>query len=126
MVTSAVNVAKTFGISEWVIGATVVAAGTSAPEFATSLVAAMRKRYGISVGNLIGSDIFNMFGVLGLAAILRDLPVDVGARMNLLIMVMMVALVLVFMRTRWVISRKEGITLVLIGVARWVYSFTVN
>ena len=126
MVTSAVNVAKAFGISEWVIGATVVAAGTSAPEFATSLVAAMRKRYGISVGNLIGSDIFNMFGVLGLAAILRDLPVDVGARMNLLIMVMMVALVLVFMRTRWVISRKEGITLVLIGVARWVYSFTVN
>lgn len=126
MVTSAVNVAKAFGISEWVIGATVVAAGTSAPEFATSLVAALRKRYGISVGNLIGSDIFNLFGVLGLAAILRDLPVDVGARMNLVILVMMVTLVLLFMRTRWVISRKEGITLVLIGLARWVYSFMVN
>lgn len=126
MVTSAVNVAKAFGISEWVIGATVVAAGTSAPEFATSLVAALRKQYGISVGNLIGSDIFNMFGVLGLAAILRDLPVNVGARMNLVILVMMVALVLVFMRTRWVISRKEGIILVLIGLSRWVYSFMVN
>ncbi|MFQ5710018.1 MAG: sodium:calcium antiporter [bacterium] len=126
MVTSAVNVAKAFGISEWVIGATVVAAGTSAPEFATSLVAAMRKRYGISVGNLIGSDIFNMFGVLGLAAFLRDLPVDVGARLNLLVLTMMVALVLVFMRTGWVISRKEGSVLILIGLARWAYSFMVT
>ena len=125
MVNSAVNLAKAFGISEWVIGATVVA-GTSAPEFATSLVAALRKRYGISVGNLIGSDIFNLFGVLGLAAILRDLPVDVGARMNLVILVMMVGLVLVFMRTGWVISRKEGIILVLIGLARWAYSFLVK
>ncbi|MFQ5771771.1 MAG: sodium:calcium antiporter [bacterium] len=126
MVTSAVDLAKAFGISEWVIGATVVAAGTSAPEFATSLVAALRKRYGISVGNLIGSDIFNMFGVLGLAAILRDLPVDVGARMNLVILVMMVAMVLVFMRTQWIISRKEGSILVMIGLARWAYSFVVK
>ncbi|MCH7681303.1 calcium/sodium antiporter [candidate division KSB1 bacterium] len=126
MVNAAVHLAEIFGISEWVIGATVVAAGTSAPEFATSLMAALRKRYGISVGNLIGSDIFNLFGVLGLAAILRDLPVDVGARMNLVILVMMVGLVLVFMRTGWVISRKEGIILVLIGLARWAYSFLVK
>jgi cation:H+ antiporter len=126
MVTSAIDLAKAFGISEWVIGATVVAAGTSAPEFATSLVAALRKRYGISVGNLIGSDIFNLFGVLGLAAILRDLPVDVGARTNLVVLAMMVALVLVFMRTQWVISSKEGSILVMIGLARWAYSFLVK
>jgi cation:H+ antiporter len=126
MVTSAVRLAKSLGISEWVIGATVVAAGTSAPEFATSLVAALRRRYGISVGNLIGSDIFNLFGVLGLAAILRDLPVHVSARFNLVILAMMVALVLVFMRSGWVISRKEGIILVIIGLARWAYSFLVN
>ncbi|MFQ5638712.1 MAG: sodium:calcium antiporter, partial [bacterium] len=126
MVDSAVSLAKTFGISEWVIGATVVAAGTSAPEFATSLVAALRKRYGISVGNLIGSDIFNLFGVLGLAAILRDLPVDVSVRMNLVILAMMVALVLVFMRTQWVVSRKEGSILVMIGLTRWAYSFLVK
>ncbi|MFQ5653044.1 MAG: calcium/sodium antiporter [bacterium] len=126
MVSSAVDLARAFDISEWVIGATIVAAGTSAPEFATSLVAALRKRYGISVGNLIGSDIFNLFGVLGLAAILRNLPVDPGARMNLVILVMMVGLVLVFMRTGWVISRNEGIILVLIGLSRWTYSFMVN
>ncbi|MFQ5603647.1 MAG: sodium:calcium antiporter [bacterium] len=126
MVTAAVNLAKSFGISEWVIGATVVAAGTSAPEFATSLVAAMRKRYGISVGNLIGSDIFNMFGVLGLAAIMRDLPVDLSARANLVVLVLMVLVVLVFMRTKWIISRKEGIILVIIGLARWIYSFLIE
>lgn len=123
MVTSAVHLAKSLGISEWVIGATVVAAGTSAPEFATSLVAALRRRYGISVGNLIGSDIFNLFGVLGLAAILRNLPVDMSARLNLVILAMMVALVLIFMRSGWIISRKEGSILVIIGLVRWAYSF---
>lgn len=123
MVESAVNLARAIGVSEWVIGATIVAAGTSAPEFATSLVAALRGRHGISVGNLIGSDIFNLFGVLGLAGILRDLPVVVDARMNLIILSLMVGLVLVFMRTGWVISRKEGMILVMIGLARWIYSF---
>jgi len=123
MVESAVDLAKVFGISEWVIGATIVAAGTSAPEFATSLVAALRGHYGISVGNLIGSDIFNLFGVLGLAAILRDLPVDIGARSNLMMLSFMVLVVLIFMRTGWKISRKEGIALVSMGLARWVISF---
>ncbi len=123
MVESAVHLAKTFGISEWVIGATIVAAGTSAPEFATSLVAALRRHYGISVGNLIGSDIFNLFGVLGLASILRDLPVDIGARPNLIMLSIMVLIVLIFMRTGWKISRKEGIALVSMGLARWIYSF---
>ncbi len=126
MVTAAVRIAKAAGISEWVIGATIVAAGTSAPEFATSLVAAFRKRYGISVGNLIGSDIFNLFGVLGLAAMLRNLPVDVSARLNLVVLGMMVVLVLIFMRTGWRITRNEGIVLVLIGLVRWAYSFMAN
>jgi len=123
LVNSAVNLARVMGVSEWVIGATIVAAGTSAPEFATSLVAALRNRYGISVGNLIGSDIFNLYGVLGLAGILRDLPVVIDARMNLIILSLMVGLVLIFMRTGWIISRREGIVLVAIGLARWIYSF---
>lgn len=123
LVESAINLAKILGISQWVIGATIVAAGTSAPEFATSLVAALRGHHGLSVGNLIGSDIFNMFGVLGLAAIMRDLPVDIGARSNLIMLALMVLIVLVFMRTGWRISRKEGIVLVSMGLARWIYSF---
>ncbi|MFO8101486.1 MAG: calcium/sodium antiporter [Dehalococcoidia bacterium] len=125
MVDRSVHLAKIIGISEWVIGATIVAAGTSMPEFATSLVAALRGRAGMSVGNLIGSDTFNLFGVLGLAAILGDLPdVDIEARSNLIALAGMVLMVLIFMRTGWRITRKEGIVLVVVGVVRWVLSFT--
>ena len=123
MVESAINLARYMGVSEWVIGATVIAAGTSAPEFATSLAAALRSRYGMSVGNLIGSDIFNLFGVLGVAGILNNIPVSLDARMHLVFLSLMVALVLVFMRTGWVVSRKEGYILVMIGLVRWINSF---
>ncbi|MBA7524803.1 Inner membrane protein YrbG [subsurface metagenome] len=125
MVESAIDLARVIGVSEWVIGVTIVAAGTSAPEFATSLVAALRGHYGISVGNLIGSDIFNMFGVLGLAGIMKNLPVDIGVRSNLILLSLMVLLVLFFMRTGWRISRREGIVLVSLGLARWIYSFVL-
>ena len=123
MVESAINLARYMGVSEWVIGATVIAAGTSAPEFATSLAAALRSRYGMSVGNLIGSDIFNLFGVLGVAGILNNITVSLDARMHLVFLSLMVALVLVFMRTGWVVSRKEGYILVMIGLVRWINSF---
>lgn len=123
LVDSAVRMAQVIGISEWVIGATIVAAGTSAPEMATSLVAAMRGQHGISVGTLIGSDIFNVFGVLGLAAMMRELPVDIGARSNLLMLVGMVVIVIIFMRTGWRVTRWQGLVLVGLGLARWIYSF---
>jgi len=123
LVISASDLAELAGISQWVIGATIVAAGTSAPELATSIVAAMRENYGISVGNLLGSDIFNMYGVLGVTAMIKELPVDPEAQSNLLALVFMVVVVLVFMRTGWRITRWEGIVLVLIGMARWLYSF---
>ena len=123
MVESAINLARYMGVSEWVIGATVIAAGTSAPEFATSLAAALRSRYGMSVGNLIGSDIFNLFGVLGVAGILNNITVSLDARMHLVFLSLMVALVLVFMRTGWVVSRREGYILVMVGLVRWINSF---
>ena len=124
LVESAVSIARFMGVSDWVIGATIIAAGTSAPEFATSLTAAMKSRYGMSVGNLIGSDIFNLFGVLGIAGIMRNLSVGHDAHINLIILSFMIAVVLIFMRTGWVVSRKEGIILVMIGLLRWIYSFS--
>jgi len=124
LVESAVNIARFMGVSDWVIGATIIAAGTSAPEFATSLTAAMKSRYGMSVGNLIGSDIFNLFGVLGIAGIMRNLSVGHDAHINLIILSFMIAVVIIFMRTGWVVSRKEGIILVTIGLLRWIYSFS--
>jgi len=126
LVESAVNLARIAGISEWVIGTTIVAFGTSAPELATSIAAAVKGHHGISIGNLIGSDIFNMFGVLGVTAIIQFMEVDEGVRYNMILLVAMVILVLFFIRTRWRISRREGVILVLIGIARWVYSFAFN
>jgi cation:H+ antiporter len=123
MVDSASSLAAYMGVSQWVIGATIVAAGTSAPEFATALVAAYKGHYGMSVGNLIGSDIFNVFGVLGLAAIIRDLPVDPEAMGNMYLLIAMVAIVIIFMRTGWKISRVEGALLFLLGLGRWIFSF---
>ena len=126
LITSATNIALAVGISEWVIGATVIAAGTSMPEIATSIVAAVRGHNGISVGNLIGSDIFNLFGALGFAAIIRDLPLDIAARPSLIIYPLMVGLALFFLRTDWTLSRKEGFILVLCGLARWTYSLFLH
>lgn len=121
LVQSASSLASRAGISEWVIGATIVAAGTSAPELATSIVAALRGNHGISVGNLLGSDIFNMYGVLAFTAILQDLSVDPEARSNMLLLVGMVVIVIFFMRTGWRITRWEGVVLLLLGLSRWIF-----
>lgn len=123
LIASATAIAREVGISEWVIGVTIIAAGTSAPELATSLAGVLKGRYGISAGNLIGSDIFNLLGVLGLAGMLRTIEVDVAARLSLVSLSAMVFLVLVFMRTGWRVSRLEGLILVAIGLARWVLDF---
>lgn len=122
LVDSASILARAAGLSEWAIAVTVVAAGTSAPEFATSLMAAIKGRHGISAGNLIGSDLFNIMGVLGLAAILRPLHVDSSAPVDILLLVGLVLTVVIMMRTGWKVSRWEGFLLILINLARWIFT----
>ena len=73
VVTSAIDLASAFGVSEKIIGFTIVAAGTSLPELATSVVAAYRKNNDIAVGNIVGSNIFNIFFILGISAMIRPL-----------------------------------------------------
>jgi len=111
-------------VSDWVIAVTIVAAGTSAPEFATSVTAAIKGRHGIAVGNLIGSDLFNLLGVLGLAGMINptDLSSDIFGSVFLL--VLMVGLTLFMIRTNWSISRTEGAILVTINLIRWYVDFT--
>jgi len=75
MVGSAVQIARSFNISELVIGATIVAIGTSLPELATSLVAVLKKQAAIGLGNVIGSNVFNVCSILGIAPLIRPLPV---------------------------------------------------
>ncbi|TJZ91263.1 calcium/sodium antiporter [Paracoccus gahaiensis] len=76
LVTSSTELARAFGISEAVIGLTIVAVGTSLPELATSLIAALRKQTEIAVGNIVGSNIFNIFAILGVTALINPIPAD--------------------------------------------------
>ncbi len=123
LVSSASFLAKTAGVSDWVIGVTIVAAGTSAPEMATSLAAVLKGKHGMSAGNLIGSDLFNILGVLGLAGTLNPMEINPNAYSSLLMLSGMVTLVIVFLRTGWRLSRTEGFILLGIGIARWVVDF---
>lgn len=124
LVDSASEVARFFGVSDWVIGVTIVAAGTSAPELATSITALIRGKSGMAIGNLIGSDLFNLLGVLGLAAVLKHpLNVSMEARGSMIMLVLMVMLVVYFMRSGWKISRLQGFSLVVINLVRWVFDF---
>jgi cation:H+ antiporter len=76
LVTGATDIARSFGISEAVIGLTIVAVGTSLPELATSVVAAIRRQTEIAVGNIVGSNIFNIFGILGTTAVIAPIPAE--------------------------------------------------
>ena len=124
LVEAASSIAHSLGVSEWVIGITIVAAGTSLPEFTTSLVAVVRGQHELSLGNIIGSDIFNVLGVLGLTALLRPVPIGPEASGSILALAGMVCLTLIFMRTGWRISRIEGSALIVFGILRWVLDFT--
>ncbi len=76
LVKGAENIAFQLGVSERVISISVIAFGTSVPELATSIMAAIRKELDISIGNLIGSNIFNLFGILGTTAVVTDIPIN--------------------------------------------------
>jgi cation:H+ antiporter len=123
LVQSASDIARQLGLSEWVIGVTIVAAGTSAPELATSLIGVLRGRHGISLGNLIGSDLFNLMGVLGLAALMHPMTVASDAYGSLFLLTGLSVVVVVMMRSGFRISRLEGVFLVLINLVRWVADF---
>lgn len=76
LVDSATTIAETFGVPEAVIGLTIVAVGTSLPELATSVIAAFRKHTEIAVGNVVGSNIFNLFSILGITALIAPIPAE--------------------------------------------------
>ncbi|CCH49963.1 calcium/sodium antiporter [Pseudodesulfovibrio piezophilus] len=125
MVSAATSIATTFGVSSWVIGVTIVAAGTSLPELVTCLAASVKGKNEMLLGNLIGSDFFNFAGVLGLTCLLKPLPVSAEASSGLIMLVGMVGLVLLLLRTGWRLTRLEGALLVAINLLRWARDFMV-
>jgi cation:H+ antiporter len=123
LVLAASDLARAAGLTEWVIGVTIVAAGTSLPEFVTSVVAVRRGRSGISAGNLVGSCIFNFFGVLGLAAVVSPLSVAATAIDSMWWLLAIVVAALVMFWSEKVLSRAEGAVLVALNAAKWVADF---
>jgi cation:H+ antiporter len=112
LVGSAVELARRFGVAEIVIASTLVAVGTSLPELATTLVAAVRRQADISVGNIVGSNLFNLLCVLGLSASIRPIPVVPLVRdFELLWMFAFAVATAVILRTGRRLYRLEGVTL---------------
>lgn len=109
LVRGAVEIARVAGLSERIIGLTIVAAGTGTPEVATSLMAARRGQGEIALGNVIGSNIFNVLGILGVTALVSPLPVSpamLGS--DLVWMLGLSAVLFPMMRSKQVVNRLEG------------------
>ncbi|MCP1673598.1 cation:H+ antiporter [Natronocella acetinitrilica] len=109
----AVGIAESLGVSEAVIGLTLVAVGTSLPELSISVIAALRRHADVAVGNILGSNIFNLLGILGVSALLQPLPVHQRIlQFDQWVMLGASVLLLLFLYTGRRLSRLEGGTLV--------------
>jgi len=113
IVDNAAIIARRLGVSEIFISVTIIALGTSLPEMATSLAAMKKGEHDIAIGNIVGSNIFNILFVLGLTATIRPIRFPLLAFKDLLIVVGISAILFVFVYTRSKISKKEGGTLLL-------------
>ena len=111
-VDSASSVAYALNISEGVVGLTVVAGGTSLPELATSVVAARKGQSAIAIGNVIGSNVFNILLILGLTATISPMEIEGITTIDMAVMLISVALVWMFSFTRYTVERWEGAVLV--------------
>lgn len=122
-VNNAVDIAQAFGISERIIGLTIIAAGTSLPELATSAVAAYRKNADIAIGNAVGSNIFNIFLVLAISAIIRPLPYQMTFNTDITVLIGGTVLLLLFTYSgkKAMIDRWEGAALVLLYIGYTTY-----
>ncbi len=127
VVDNAVAIAKHYGLSERLIGLTILAAGTSLPELATSAVAAYRKNTDIAIGNVVGSNIFNIFFILGITGVIRPTPYNTVMNFDIYILGASTVLLMIFMFTlnqrkldRWeaffMLMAYFAYTIVLIGM----------
>lgn len=118
LISGATDIAADIGIPEFVVASTLVAIGTSLPELATSITAALKKEADIAVGNVIGSNIFNLLGVLGIAAVIAPIPVEgVVQQVDLPAMVAFSLVAMAMARWGYHIARWEGAALLLVYVA---------
>lgn len=121
LVEGAIGLARALAVSEAVIGLTIVAVGTSLPELVTSLIAAARRQSDVALGNVLGSNIYNVLGIAGVTAVIVPVPVPDGmAAFDMPLMIAASLLLLLVARTGWRVGRREGSALLaLYGVYVW-------
>jgi cation:H+ antiporter len=121
-VDGATKVATALGISDAVIGLTVVAMGTSIPELATSVVAARKGNSGIAIGNVLGSNVFNILLVIGLTGVISPMHIQGITWIDLSMLILSMVLLLLFSYTKYTIARWEGavLTTLFVGYITWV------
>ncbi|MBM9593358.1 calcium/sodium antiporter [Roseitranquillus sediminis] len=122
LIDASVNIAERFGISDTVIGLTLVAIGTSLPELATTVMAALRGRADVALGNVIGSNVFNLLAIVGITSMVAPVPVDpVLLRFDLWIMLAAAAVLAPFAISGWRLGRIWGASFAAIyGGYLWV------
>ncbi len=118
LVGAAIEIARAAELSEAVIGLTLVAVGTSLPELATSVMAALRRHGDVAFGNIIGSNIFNILGISGVTAMVSPIavPAEIAA-LDIWVMLGTALLLVAFAITKWQVSRLEGVVLLTLYVA---------
>lgn len=123
IVDGAVKIAELFEVSQSLIGLTVVAIGTSLPELATSAVAAYKKQADIAIGNVIGSNIFNTFWILGVSAVIRPLPFLRDSNPDILMSIFASALLfaILFIGKRHIVERRQGYLMIAIYIGYIVF-----
>lgn len=123
IIDGAVYFATNMGISQTLVGLTVVAIGTSLPEFATSVVAAYKRNVDIAIGNIVGSNIFNIFWILGLSSIINPLPFAQALSTDMMVVIIATLLLFLslFIGQKHTLDRWQGVLFVLIYVAYMVY-----
>ena len=118
LVFSAIDLARHAGISETIIGLTIVAVGTSLPELVTTVVAGLRRESDMALGNILGSNIFNMLGILGVTAVVRPIAVPAEiAGFDIWVMLAATGALIFFALTNWQLSRREGAILLAAYIA---------
>ena len=121
-VDAASAIATQFGLSENLIGLTIVAVGTSLPEFVTSVIATRKGETEIAIGNVVGSNIFNILFVLGIAAVLSPMTISVEAVIDIIFMISITIILFINMKQEKFILKKHGIFYILIYLAYMVYT----
>jgi len=122
-VQNAIDLARMLGVSEAVIGLSIVAIGTSVPELATSIVAAYKREAGLAVGNVVGSNLFNILGILGITSLIGPIDGSEFGKVDFSVMLAYAFLLLPFAWTNLQISRKEGCILLAGYIAYMYYLF---